>query len=113
MVTAIEDFIKTATDEQKDLLFKVGEAAKQEKKYVDEINRIYGSIKSGVHSPDGFSITLCEDEDDAVVISMGPRRELKRVKEQMRTYMKEAVELGMEHLGIIQRHYEHYIGESL
>lgn len=58
-------------------------------------------------------ITVCEDEDDAMVISMGPRRELKRVKELMREYMKKAVDLGMGDLEIIQRNYKHYVGESL
>jgi len=112
MAIAIEDFMKTATAEQKDLLLKLGEAAKQEKKYVDKIKGIYDSIKSGVHSSDGC-ITLCEDEDDAMVISMRPRQELKRVREQVGTYMEKAVELGMGHLGIIQRNYEQYVGESL
>ncbi len=113
MTTAIEDFMKAATDEQKDLLSKLSETAKQEKKYADEIDRISSSIKSGTYSPDGFSVTLCEDEDDAIVISMGPRYKLKRVREQMKIYMKEAVELGMSHLGIIQKNYENYVGESL
>ena len=112
-MATIEDFMKTATDEQKDLLFKIGETAEQEKKFADKINRIYGSISSGVYSPDGVGITVCEDEDDAMVISWEPREELERVKGQIKEYMKKAVELGMSNLGIIQRNYEHYVGESL
>jgi len=42
-----------------------------EKKYADEVNKIYDSIKSGVYSSDG-AVTPCEDEDDAMVISMSP-----------------------------------------
>jgi hypothetical protein len=113
MPTSIEDFMKTATKEQKDMLFKLSELVEQENKYVNEINRINSSMKSGIYSPDGISITLCEDEDDAMVISMKPRRELREVKEQMKSYMQEAVELGMGHLGLIQRNYESIVGKPL
>jgi len=109
----IEDFMKTATEEQKDLLFKLSETAEQEKKCADKTNRIYSSVRSGAYSPDGFSITICEDEDDAMVISTGARQELKRVREQMKSYMKRAVNLGMGDLGLIQRTYEQYVGEPL
>lgn len=113
MLISIEDFIKSATKEQKELLFKLSETAKQEKKLEDEINYIYNSIKSGTYSQNGHSITVCEDKDDASVISMKPREKLKGVKEQMKAYMEKAVELGMEDLGLIQRNYEHYVGKSL
>jgi len=113
MPTTIEDFMKTATEEQKNLLFSLAETAEEEKKYVNEVNRIYKSMKSGVHSSDGISVTPCETEDDAMIISIGPRQELKRVREQMKKYLEEAVGLGMGHLGIVQRNYEHYVGKPL
>lgn len=113
MATTIEDFMETATNEQKELLFKFSETAEQEQKYAEEINRIYGSMKSGVYSSDDMSVTLCEDEDDARSISFKPRQELQRVREQMKNYMKKAVKLDMAHLGLIQRNYEHYVGEPL
>ncbi len=113
MATTIEDFMKAASDEQKELLFKLSETVEQEQKYAEEVNRIYGSMRSGIYSLDGISVTLCEDEDDARVISFKPRQELQRVREQMKDYMKKAVELNMAHLGIIQRNYEHYVGEPL
>lgn len=113
MATSIENFMETATDEQRELLFDMTRWAEYEKKYSDEVNRICDSIKSGVYSSDGISITLCEDKDDAMIISAEPRRKLKKVRELMKENMKKAVELGMEHLGIIQRNYEHYVGKPL
>ena len=113
MSTTIEDFMKTATGQQKDLLFKLSEIAEKERYCVGKINTIYNSTKSGVYSPDGVGITICEDDDDARVISMKPRQELKEIKEQIKMYMEKAVELGMKNLDFIQRNYETYVGEPL
>ncbi len=112
MPTSIEDFMKVATEEQRGLLFKLSGTAEQEKKCADEVNRIYGFIELGVYR-DSSTVTLCEDGKDAFVISAAPRQELKRVRGQMKSYMINAIELGMGHLGIIQRNYEHYVGEPL
>ena len=112
MSTSIEGFMETATDKQKDLLLQLSETAEQEKKCADEVNRIYGSTESGVCSSGG-AVIPCEDEDDATVISMRPRQELQRAREQMKEYMEKAVELGMGHLGMIQRNYEHYVGKPV
>ena len=112
MTVTIEEFMKTASAEQKDLLFKLSETAEEENKHAKEVNRISKSMSSGVYS-DGFAVTLCEDEDDARVISAGPRQELRRAREKMKQYLKKAVELGMSQLGIIQRNYESYVGEPL
>lgn len=113
MTTNIEDFMKNATDEQRELLFSLVETAEKEQNIVDKINRIYGSIQNEVYSPDGIGVTVCADEDDARVLSIGPMQELRIVKEQMRTYLKKAVELEMGHLGIIKNTYEHYVGKPI
>ena len=113
MTVLLEDFLKTATDEQMELLHSISEAAEQEQVFANRVTAVYGSIERGVHSPDGFSIGLCEDEDDARVISAGPRHELQRVREQMKSYMEQAVGLGMGNLGIIERNYEGYVGKPL
>ncbi len=112
MPTSIEDFMKVATEEQKDLLFKLSETAEQEKEYAGKVNRVYGSITRGVYQ-DSSGVTLCEDGEDAFVISAGLRLKLERVREQMKSYMIKAIDLRMGHLGIIQRNYEHYVGEPL
>ena len=112
MPTSIESFMGTATNEQRELLFDMTRWAGYEKKYADEVKKIYDSIKSEVYSSDG-AVTLCEDEDDARVISMGPRQKLKKVRDIMKEHMEKAVELGMGHLGVIQRNYENYVGKPL
>ena len=70
-------------------------------------------MDSGGYSSDGLSVTVCEDKDDARIISLKSRQELQKIREQMKDYMTKAVKLGMAHLGIIQRNYEHYVGEPL
>ena len=110
---SIEEFMRSATSEQKALLIKLGESAEREQRLASEISRISNSKRSGVYSPDGSSLTVCEDEDDVMVISAEPRNELKRTRNQMKEYMRIAVEIGMAHLGIIKRNYEHYVGKPL
>lgn len=114
MSTEIDDFFKTATDEQKGLLKKIVETAEDENKLCDKINSIYNSInRGGTYSPDGVSITVCEDKDDAKIISAKPKQELESIRTQIAEYMKQAVELGMGHLGIIKRRYKDYVGEEI
>jgi hypothetical protein len=109
----IKEFLDKATDAQKGLLKKLTETAQKENELCDKINRVYASMKSGVYSPDGFSITVCEDEDDAIIISAKDQEELDRVKGIMKGYMIEAVNLGMGNLGIIQRNYKEYVGKDI
>ncbi|GEM_PF-2866676 len=59
------------------------------------IASIFESIRHGVYSPDGIGITPCETEDDARVISMGPRQKLKKVEDEIKRELKIALELGM------------------
>jgi hypothetical protein len=109
----IESFMKTATADQKNVLFELARLAEQENDLATKINGIKSSMKSGIYSPDGASIALCEDEDDAMVISLGPRMELQKVRDSVKALMKEAVALGMKDVGIIARNYEHYTGERM
>lgn len=109
----LEEFLKNANDNQKELLFHLGEAAKKEDELCKKINSVFNSIKSGVYSPDGFGITVCEDEDDALIISAKDREELEKVKGMMKGYMIEAINLGMGNLGIIQRNYKEYVGKEI
>jgi len=113
MVRNIEEFFKSATDEQKGILLKIVESSKEEKVLCNKVNNVYDSIKRGVHSPDGFSITVCEDEDDATIISAKDKEGLERVRAQIANYMKEAVKLGIGDVGIIQRNYKDYVGENI
>lgn len=109
----IEEFFKTATSQQKILMENLVKTAKEENELCKEINLINNSVKTGVYSPDGTSLTLCEDEDDALIISANPREKLKSIRNKMKNYMIEAVNLNMGDIGIIARNYENYVGEPL
>lgn len=60
-----------------------------------EIAHIFEAVNDGVYSSDGVGITVCETEDDACVISMGPRQRLKEVESEIKRQLKVALELGM------------------
>lgn len=111
-MTSIEEFMKIATNEQRNVLFELSDLAKREDELSKKINAIHDSVKNGVFMENG-AIALCEDEDDAMVISIGPTMELKRIREQMKKCMRKAVQLGIGHLGLIQRNYTSYTGETL
>ena len=114
MAIGIEEFMKTASAEQKSLLFKLSDLAEKESELCKKIDRIYPSAskRPRIYS-DSVGITLCEDADDANVISLGSKLELKEVRDEIATLLKKAVnELGMEDVGIIQRQYKNYINDD-
>jgi len=111
MPIGLEEFLKTATQEQKVILFVLHDLAEKEHELANKINKIYSSANSwpGIYS-DGETITLCEDEDDANIISIEPRRELIKVRNKIAELLKKAVnDLNMGDVGIIQRQYKNYV----
>lgn len=112
MVTGIDEFLKTASVEQRSLLFKLADLAEKEKELSKKINSICSSVNTGIYS-DGEGITVCENEDDMAIISLGPRLELKEVRDEIADLLKKAVtDLGMGDVGIIQRQYKNYVKEE-
>lgn len=113
MSIILEEFLKTATQEQKQLLFDLHDLAEKERELSDKINKIYASAGSwpGIYS-DGKTLTLCEDGDDANIISMEPKQELLQVRAKIAGLLKKAVkDLKMGDVGIIQRQYKNYVVE--
>lgn len=109
MAIGIEEFLKTVSAEQKQLLFDLADLAEKERELSEKINKIYSSIDKGIYS-DGKVITLCEDSDGANVISLGTKLELKDVRNKIARLLKKAVnELKMGEVGIIQRQYKNYV----
>ncbi len=108
----LEKFLEVATPEQKKLLNKLYELAMEEKDISNKISKIYDSRKSGVYSnKDG--ITVCETEEDAMIISADLRDELALVRSMIVSELKRAIdELEMRDVGIIQRQYKNYIGDE-
>lgn len=109
MTMGIEEFLKIASVDQKKLLFDLHDLAEKERKLDEKISRIYSSINTGIYS-NGAGITVCEDEDDVIIISAVPREELEQVRTHIAKLLKKAVgELKMEDVGMIQRQYKNYV----
>lgn len=109
MVIGIEEFLKTASAEQEQLLSDLADLSEKEQGLSEKINKVYSSIDKGIYS-DGEGITLCEDSDDANVISLETKLELKNVRDEIARLLKKAVdELKMGDVGIIQRQYKNYV----
>ena len=105
----IEDFVKTATQEQEKLLSDLYDAVEEEIEITEKINGIYRSIDKGICPVDG-GVVICENEDDATMISLGLKYELKIVRSEIGTLLKKAVnELDMGNVGIIKRQYNNYV----
>ncbi len=80
---------------------RLAELVPERDKLKQKISRIFGAVKGGVYSPDGMSITVCETEDDARVISMGPRQKLKEVESEIKKQLKIALELGVADIQLL------------
>lgn len=108
-VLSIEEFFKIATLEQKELLSDLYDNIEKEIQMTKKINNIYGSIGQGICSTD-HSVTVCESEDDANVISLRLKIELKEVRKNIGVLLKKAVDkFEMGNVGIIQRQYDNYV----
>lgn len=108
---SIEEFFKIATTEQKELLSDIYNGVQEEVEIAKKINDIYKSIDQGIYS-NGKGITICESEDDANIISLKLKEELKTVRSRIGKLLKKAIdELEMENVGIVQRQYDNYVTE--
>ena len=108
-VMSIEEFYKIATREQKELLSQLYDAAQKEMEIARKINSIYESISFCTYLTDQ-SVTICESNDDADVISLGQKIELSKVRSQIGALLKKAVdELSMGNVGMIRRQYDNYV----
>jgi seryl-tRNA synthetase len=74
---------------------QLAELIKERDQLKEKIARIFGAIKNGVYSSDGMSVTVCETEEDARAISMGPRQKLKEVEDEIKRQLKIALEFDM------------------
>jgi len=116
----IPNFMKTATREQKELLFDLSELAEQEKNVRDTIEKKVAPHKKEAENAseltDGqYAGIIREDAQDyAMLATVNERRELNGIREKMKVLMIKAVkEYKMGNVGIIQRQYNHYVGEPI
>ena len=119
MVVSIEDFMEKATKDQKQVLFELAELSKQENATCEKYNKKiepYSKMAEGADPmKDGqYAKIIREDAEDlALLTTKEERDELKRIRGEMKVLYIKAVEIGMDDLGIIQRHYENYVGEPM
>jgi hypothetical protein len=106
---SIEEFFPIATLEQKELLSEIYDNVQKEVSIAKKINEIYGSIDECIHFSDG-GVSVCENRDDADVISLGLKKELEDVRTNIGKLLKKAAkDLHMENVGMIQRQYSNYV----
>ncbi len=119
MTKRIEEFIKTASKEQKSVLFKIHELGEQEQKLVEAYNKKIEPHQKAIRDTnelkDGqYAKIIREDANDlALITTFDEREKLQNIRNEIKKYVMKAVELGMEDVGFIERNYEHYVGETL
>jgi len=101
-----EELLKSLTEEQHKILYDLKVLAEEEERLCDEINA-RRPTESGILM-EGGAITLCEDEDDWKVITLGSRMKLNRVQAKIKETLNEALDCGLAHLGLIQRQCNNY-----
>lgn len=105
---SIEEFYSIASNEQKELLSDIYDLVQKEIELTKNINKIYNSIESGIYSS-SEGITLCEDSDDAHIISSRFKSELMDVRKKIGILLIKATnELSMGNVGMIQRQLANY-----
>ena len=101
-----KELVNSLPEEQRRIIFTLADLAEEEKKLVDEINT-RRPTESGILRERG-GITLCEDEDDWIVHTMGFRMKLDGVKARIKQTLNEALDCGLGFLGVIQRQCANY-----
>jgi len=105
-VPITEELIKSLTREQYEVLYNLKVLAEEEKKLCDEINA-RRPTQSGIIM-EGGALTICEDEDDWKVITLGLRAKLERVRQRIKENLEKALDCGLAHLGLVQRQCANY-----
>ena len=77
------------------ILQNLEKLGKREAQLQGKIGGIFASINDGIYQSNG-AITVCENEDDARVISVGPRDNLRNIRNEIKRDLSRAIEdLGM------------------
>jgi len=92
--------------QQGQVLTYLADLAEEEQKLISEINSLAPTPSGILHM--GIGITVCEDEDDWRVITMGQREKLRKVRDKLKMVLGKALDEGMGCLGLIQRQCSNY-----
>ena len=117
--TTLEEFYRVASPKDATAVKSVAELlrglGKKESRLCSIINSAADAVKSGrgYFSSDGISITPCDDGEDFRIAIAPERRELNKVRQQIATALESLFQKGFGYLGIVKRHYTHYVGKPL
>jgi hypothetical protein len=95
-----EAFYSLKKEEQNTLL-KLIELLEKEEKIIKKINAKRPTEDGALFVNNG--VTLCEDEDDWLVITIKERGELKKSKEKVIDFLNKSLDLGLGFLSLVQR----------
>jgi len=101
-----EKLFDSLVKEQQESLLALLDLADKEKKLCDKINS-KRPTESGIVR-EGSAITLCQDDDDWLVITMKERSEREEVREEIKDNLNKSLDLGLGFLGLTQRQCKEY-----
>ncbi|MFA4953478.1 MAG: hypothetical protein WC584_04610 [Candidatus Pacearchaeota archaeon] len=122
MAITIEDFLKSATEEQKALIDEIKEFAEEECTATNLYNQALAPFRERIEYEKRFwgedsQITgLIIDQEilePARTILRPYKNRLGGIRKRIGFCMERAIKIGMGDLGIIQRHYQSYVGKPL
>lgn len=95
-----KEVFSSLKEEEQTTLSKLIELLEKEQEIIEKINA-KRPAKSGVLLVNG-GITLCEDEDDWIIITIKERGELKEVKGKVVRLLNKSLDLGLGFLSLVQ-----------
>tara|TARA_Y100000310_G_scaffold337716_1_gene425498 strand:- start:1578 stop:1958 length:381 start_codon:yes stop_codon:yes gene_type:complete len=123
MATTVEDFMESANKEQLRIFDCLKKLGKREHELADSVNKAHKPYwEAAERERRHWGVSFVQISDLVVEQEIAPagyaaasgyQKKLEKVREEMAGVFREAIGQGMDHLGIIQRHYEHYVGEPI
>ena len=119
MTISIDNFMKNASDEQKDLFFDLVDLGKKENEVCQAYNKkidpyLKEANRANPVDDMQYENIIKEDMNDlALLATIEERKELKNIRKDMKKLYLNAINLEMGTVGIIERNYEHYVGKKI
>ena len=113
MAITIEEFIKTASDEQKRLFGELYDISEQSKNLQEHIQKVYLHLGADINRTYTFLPCGRLEDEAARMLTLQARAELIDFDVRLKELFIKGVDIGMGELGIIQRNYEAIVGEKL
>ncbi len=85
---------KESDKDRREIISNLESLIDKERNIEKRIKDVYGSIRHGGYMSGG-ALTVCENEDDAHVITIGHRQKLRDIEEEIKSMLKNAIKLDM------------------